>query len=398
MSEYYEQSFLIEYPHISELENMVSFCRRFKTLYVYGASENCQYLAKYLSISEIEVAGYMTTTPEYKQTQIHNLPKITADSIDDFSDVGIILGLSEKYQEYVISLLADKGCINYFCVSEHNKQEIARCLRPQAVTKLIIEINVCDHCNLKCRNCDHYSNLVDEEVFLDVAEYEKDIKRLSDLTAGSLEAIKLVGGEPLLHPDICEILRLTRKHFPFSRIPLITNGILLLSMSEEFWQCLADERILLHLTEYPIKLDMKAIDEKIRLYGVYNYNLHNNRLYDDDSPKYMTKFPFVLSKDTPKFYFIGCHHRFCSCVMKRGKIYACPPMAYVEHFNKAFGMNLQIDDEDTLDIYSAKTYREIADFLTRRANFCDYCDIKSRYSYKNREVWDISKKSIEEYI
>lgn len=397
MSNSYEQNFLIDYPRISELEELIDFCREHKLLYVYGASETCQYLAKYLDVSGYEIKGYVTTKEEKRKLLVFERPLIAVDELGASADVGILLGLSENYQEYVISLLKDKG-MTYFRISGHNKREIARCMRPQAVTQLILEVNVCDHCNLKCRNCDHYSNLIEEEHFLDVDEYRKDMERLSQLTAGSLEAIKLVGGEPLLHPQINKIIEITRANFPHSRIPLATNGILLLKMSDEFWHCMAENDVLLHVTEYPLNIDLQAIKQKADAFGVMNNNLKNNQLVSDGAPKLMIKFPFDLSGKQEKFYFIGCHHRYGCCVLRHGKIYACPPMAYIEYFNKAFGENLQIDVEDSLDLYSVKNYKQISEFLSRRAKFCDFCDVKHRYHHGNRIEWGVSEKTKEEYL
>jgi MoaA/NifB/PqqE/SkfB family radical SAM enzyme len=392
----YPVSFLNEYPRISEIEDMVDFCARHETIYIYGASENCEYLAKFLKISGIVVAGYVVSTLEKRNFHICALPILSVDDIPDYGNAGILLGLSEKYYEFVISILKDKE-IGYFRMSEHNKREIAGCLRPQPVGKLMLEMNLVDHCNLKCRNCDHYSNIAPKK-FLSIEEFTRDIELLAQICAGSLEAIKLVGGEPLLNPDIVKFLKVTRKHFPHSRIPLITNGLLLLRMGDEFWRALADYNVLLHVTEYPSGVNYEAIHAKVLEYGVLNNNLNNNGLFDDDSPKYMVKFPFDIKGNQKRFYFIGCHHRICSCVLRHGRIYPCPPLAYIEYFNRHFGQNLLVSDADYIDLYQVSHYQEIADFLSGRIPFCRYCDIKHRFHHGNRFEWEQSSGQLEEYI
>jgi len=49
---------------------------------------------------------------------------------------------------------------------------------------------------------------------------------LFDRNAGH---INLCGGGPLLYPDLINIIRVTRKHFSYAMIEVVSNGILLLS-------------------------------------------------------------------------------------------------------------------------------------------------------------------------
>ena len=64
-----------------------------------------------------------------------------------------------------------------------------------------VEFPVVYHCHLNCAGCDHFSPLA-EKYFMPTEVFEKDILRLKELTKGNMDAITLLGGEPLLHPDI----------------------------------------------------------------------------------------------------------------------------------------------------------------------------------------------------
>jgi ABC-2 type transport system ATP-binding protein len=72
------------------------------------------------------------------------------------------------------------------------------------------EVHLVEHCNLNCKGCYHFSPLAKEE-FLFLTEWEKDCKQLSTLFKDRIGHISLMGGEPLLHPDICEFMRITRE-------------------------------------------------------------------------------------------------------------------------------------------------------------------------------------------
>lgn len=89
-------------------------------------------------------------------------------------------------------------------------------------------LNILDHCNMNCQGCNHFANIA-EKRFVSIEDIRRDTKRMSELCEGGKVArIGVMGGEPLLHPDLLEILEVTRMHFPKSLIQLVSNGLLLL--------------------------------------------------------------------------------------------------------------------------------------------------------------------------
>ncbi len=65
----------------------------------------------------------------------------------------------------------------------------------------------------------------------------KDLTRLAELFEG-IEQMYLLGGEPLLHPEVEAFVREARRIFPATRLSLMTNGILVTRMPESFWETL----------------------------------------------------------------------------------------------------------------------------------------------------------------
>ena len=53
-----------------------------------------------------------------------------------------------------------------------------------------VKINLTEHCNLNCQCCSHFSNLAEQE-FTDIEIFERDIKRLSELSNGEVNIIHL---------------------------------------------------------------------------------------------------------------------------------------------------------------------------------------------------------------
>jgi molybdenum cofactor biosynthesis enzyme MoaA len=132
---------------------------------------------------------------------------------------------------------------------------------------LRFDIHVTDHCNLKCKGCLHFLPLA-EEVFIDTNILERDCIRLAELTGGRVADICILGGEPLLHPHITDVLDISRKYFPVDRIYIVTNGILLSKQPESFWQNYLKNNIGIEISLYPVKLDLNRIKELTKSYGI----------------------------------------------------------------------------------------------------------------------------------
>ena len=109
--------------------------------------------------------------------------------------------------------------------------------------------------------------------------------------------------------------------------------------------------------------------------------------------KLSTKHPFDLTGQQEKFRFISCYQLNESMVLRKGKIYTCPIIPYSEHYNKRFDQNLHVTEDCYIDIYKAKSYEEIAEFLTHRTSFCNYCAVHKRYEMP----WKQSEHTIDEW-
>ncbi len=90
----------------------------------------------------------------------------------------------------------------------------------------LIEIDLTYLCNLRCNNCNRSSAQAPAPVHLSL----NDVRRFVDDSLAARRdwaRIRLLGGEPTLHPDfksvIAELLRY-KEQFPATRIQLVTNG------------------------------------------------------------------------------------------------------------------------------------------------------------------------------
>ena len=281
---------------------------------------------------------------------------------------------------------------SYYSVNRIIDRIIELKLRTSPRTMLDFEVQLVDHCNLNCKGCSHFSPIAAKRI-LDPTEYEKDIKRLSFLANGEAGVIRLMGGEPLLHPKIIEFLKLTRKSFKNATIDLDTNGLLALSMKDSFYEAMHDNDINLVITKYPIGLDYNKIREKCRKFDVNfeffdNEKKSKNRLFNK-----LTLFTQRRGICEKNFY--NCYLANCCHTLRHGKMYTCSTIPYIDIFNKKFNKKLIVSSNDYIDIYKVNSIEEILDFFSHPVPFCSYCDVNGRkYGLK----WEKSNQEISEWI
>lgn len=113
-----------------------------------------------------------------------------------------------------------------------------------------VEFQVADHCNLNCKSCSHFSNLVNTEQFASYTEFEKSIQELAKYF-DDIPRIRLLGGEPLLNKELPRFVRCAREAFPYAKLCIVTNGILVPQISDEDWKIYRGNGVEFNVSLYP---------------------------------------------------------------------------------------------------------------------------------------------------
>ena len=241
-----------------------------------------------------------------------------------------------------------------------------------------LEIHICDHCNLNCKSCSHFSNIADEW-YADVEQYENDLIELSKKIM--FREIKILGGETLLHSRVQEFVSIARKHYPKSKIILITNGILLPKFENNrvFWSVLRNAKAELWISVYP-PFKNKAIEWAgiVRRNHVFLKMLSQNYFWRN-----MNR---AGNSDANSMYRI-CEGSFCR-QLREGRLYICPQALYLTYYNKYF--NEKLPSDPGIDIYNSTT-KEIIEYITSSKTICSYCT-----DYQ-KSPWEQSSRLIDEW-
>jgi len=246
-------------------------------------------------------------------------------------------------------------------------------------------VHLTDHCNLNCKGCTHFSNIA-RPAFADPGQFAEEFERLSRIFS-QINEIYLLGGEPLLHPRVTEFLEIARRHFPRSQVKLMSNGVLVPRMPEEFWRAMHDNQILLVCDLYPIGLKVEEIEA---LAGRHAVELE----WTDPRGEFF-KLPIDLSgsQDAARS-FRGCGGVNNCPILREGRLYPCAYAAYSDLLTERFGVEgLEPGEADSIAIDGTHTPWEVFDFLCRPVPWCRFCDVDRIETY----AWARSERSLAEW-
>ncbi|MEV7938659.1 radical SAM protein [Kitasatospora sp. NPDC088264] len=127
------------------------------------------------------------------------------------------------------------------------------------------ELNVVLHCNLRCRACSHLSPVL-PPWFADPAQIARDLVGL----AGSYSCghVKILGGEPLLHPRLPEVIAAVRDSGITDRVAVCTNGRLLSSRDPWLWRLVDEIEISVYPGQAPTPVELDALRRRAEEHAV----------------------------------------------------------------------------------------------------------------------------------
>ena len=371
---------------IIENVNTKNDCKNFRAL-------KYDMLPKYLQNNTDKYKDWLSSTPSQKLCDINSLNlynKIVYKPLEKVFSVKnskghkvlTVCGIKIRFKN-------EKNCEKLKDIEKFNViKQCAQKITPK--NKLTnFEVHIVEHCNLNCQCCNHFSPLAKPH-FADINLMEKDFCRIKELTDGDVDFINLLGGEPLLHPQITDFLKMARFYFPKTALNLVSNGILLAKEDENFWECCKKNNINICVTKYPVKTDWAYIERKAAEYGRTIRYWNNN-----DILKHSWIFPlnFEGTSDIAE-NFLTCQDANSCIFLRDGKLFTCVVPPNIHHFNEYFGKNLEVCEKDYIDIYKAKDIDEILRFLATPIPFCRYCNVKGR---KYDLPWKTSKRDIHEW-
>ncbi len=269
------------------------------------------------------------------------------------------------------------------------QQELNQKVIPKTINNLeILEIHLVNHCNLNCANCNHFSPLA-EKWYIDINDFTNQLKLLVK-NYPKISILRLLGGEPCLHPQVVQLCKIARQIMPIGTIiELITNGTII----------------------QPIKEISNTIDDIHILITPYftNNTWSGQEVENYDNVFFLPVRPIMREtlidsegKQNIEENFKQCSMYSGTCLtLKDYKIYLCPAAAHMEHYFKKIDKFFDINQIETLDIRSPISEKQLLQF-SQTPNFaCGFCKQWSQttpYHKSYQDEIEFSKSLIELYF
>lgn len=250
-----------------------------------------------------------------------------------------------------------------------------------------LEVHIVNHCNLNCACCCHFAPIA-EKYYMSLECFKNDFERLAVLSGQNIRKIRLMGGEPLLHPQIIDFMRIARNTFPRSEIAIHSNGILLEKKGKSFWEACAKYSIEVLLSYYPVDIDYTYISRLAKEHSVVL------KTEIDTGTKLFRNFKMDLkgTQSRRKSWYY-CTHADASVNLFEGRLFTCDIVAHSHHLASFFSIPLKYTAEDSINIYEETNMKSILNKLNRPHPFCRYC----RPRHSNIIEWHISRRELNEW-
>lgn len=204
---------------------------------------------------------------------------------------------------------------------------------------------------------------------MSMEEFTETIQLLYKNLGNVMKRLMILGGEPLLHPQLIEFIRIARQYIPNSiKIDVLTNGIIL------------DENINFY-SNFAVEQDVSFL--------VSPYPLNYSNLFKKEYPnigfmatRLTYQWPQVDLSGAQSNNYINCPVYTLPCfIIRNKKIYICPFSACIHCFSDAFNQSIHSKEQDYLDLNSINE-EKLINFIKNGPNsICQFCNYLGTNSY-----------------
>lgn len=354
-------------------------------LIIFGDPENWSKGVNLLSVyrPDVEIMGLSCLNlGEFSQSDV----TFTLNEVTKLYQNHIIDGVLNLQGEnpYYFELLNNLGISDIYVIPHtlYCRQELGEDISNDAIVHsyrdvlpelMQLEVHLADHCNLNCKGCSHFSNLVPSPHFADKQQFERDVTQLTHYFS-QIHNFFLLGGEPLLNPDIDSFIRIIRHSFPYTNIILVTNGLLLPSLKENLLKQFKENRVHISISDY------SCLDREKIIAIVQKYKLSAELR---EGKECFSKYLNPTGDSDKNTVFENCIRRNCT-FLSNGKMAACCQPFTVHYFNEYFDEHLP--ENEGIDLYEAGLNGwEIQKRLITPMETCRFCSPDVPFD------WEISK-------
>lgn len=271
-----------------------------KPLVLWGAGKVGGVAAHCLKTRGVEYAAFCDIAQDKWGTQFCGHEVISPDELQKrYPDAVVIItsvfytstyemlkarGYRDIYDCVFLLMEIDFSGYDFWMSQEYAIRNIEQCIaavRSQRTKSGIIDqlfLNITTRCSLRCRDCSLFIPYVTNPCNYPSQEIMTDLNKVLD-ALGQVRIVNFYGGEPLLHPDLAQMIRSLRNETRIDRISIITNGTIV--PNEDVLQAIKEEpRFMVRISDYgAISKNLQALEEKLRQLNI-SYEIANYEYWD----------------------------------------------------------------------------------------------------------------------
>lgn len=260
--------------------------------------------------------------------------------------------------------------------------------------KSYIEFYLALHCNLKCKNCSMASPYFKPQ-FNDYESFKRDCDKLNEFY--QIDIARFTGGEASLHPDIVEFIKYPKKIGLAYKSCVITNGIGISRMPDEFWEhvdiinfsvyegvAINYEKIRdlfkIKMQQYPhLKVFEVTDPEVISKFAAYSKDIASKGAEVNINPgmfkKIWTKVPNTI--EDAQVIWEKCWMKDSTFAVHEGRFYKCPIPLIKTKLHQQENIPMPYDYlADSVDLFSIDAEQKLDELLSsdKCLNSCITCN------------------------
>ena len=229
-----------------------------------------------------------------------------------------------------------------------------------------IEVPITTKCSLRCKECSNLIQFYDCGEFLDADNIVRDVKKFCNSVEG-IDTLRILGGEPLLHPELEKIIIGILKNKNINNIQIVTNGTML--FKKEVLSKIRNRRVSVDISNYgsnsrkhsELVNQLKMNNIKFIIHKQLNWTRQSDCTFRKRSEKDLN--------DIMKNCKMDCISLF------KGKIHLCPRSAHGEDLNLFITKKtdvVNIANEGKKGIICKKIFKLLNN---KTITACNYCDV-----------------------
>ena len=320
--------------------------RSHKNIAIYGAGKFGRVALKELLRIGIRPAFFIDRKAGDKtDVKEQEIPVVTVDALSGKEDTAVLIAVLHAYPEaaaeltevpnvtlFEIGKLLDGYLENEYPIEDSLKEQVTfyhwyvkRWNGRQSLFVRHCELVLTEHCSLRCRDCANMMQYYKKPEHIEYEGMIKSFRHFISCIDGLLE-LKLLGGEPLLYPAFCDVLKEVVSYEKIYGINVITNGTIL--PDDQTISVMKNKKVLVSISDYGEKSrKLHSLIELLQRNGIRYDQMKYEEWIDVGKPEYQER-----TEDELKRIYQSCMMTECN-TFYRGALYKCPRSAHGYHLN-----------------------------------------------------------------